>query len=197
MCSILRCWDLRVQTTSKRTRVAKHKIPTCIYSSAIDPTTLRGSRRPRGIISLTSGSGPTAGLLFGLGADSRIHTYAFPSLSPQPSEFADQSLQASSFYVGIAVSPCGKWLASGSAGKEGKGFLFDVSNAYRPSHAREGAGVGFKGQVGEVGAVDWAQGMLATCADDGTVRVWRPDVEVYNHCVEKPEESKWDWSWST
>jgi len=75
--------------------------------------------------------------------------------------------------------------------------LFDVSNAYRPSHAREGAGVGFKGQVGEVGAVDWAQGMLATCADDGTVRVWRPDVEVYNHCVEKPEESKWDWSWST
>lgn len=196
MCSILRCWDLRVQT-SKRTRSTKHKVPTCIYSSPIDPTTLRGSRRPRGIVSLTSGSGPTAGLLFGLGADSRIHTYAFPSLSPQPCEFGDQDLQASSFYVGIAVSPCGQWLASGSAGKEGRGFLFDVSNACRPSHAREGTGVGFRGQMGEVGAVDWAQGMLATCADDGTVRVWRPDVEVHNHCVEEPEESKWDWSWST
>ena len=53
-----------------------------------------------------------------------------------------------------------------------------------------------RGQTGEVGAMDWADGMLATCADDGTVRVWRPDVDVARQCAEDPEEMKWSWSWA-
>jgi denticleless len=63
-----------------------------------------------------------------------------------------------------------------------------------PSYAS--AAVELRGQSGEVGALDWAEGMLATCADDGSVRVWRPDVDVYNRCKADPEEAKWEWCWS-
>lgn len=59
-----------------------------------------------------------------------------------------------------------------------------------------GRGVELQGQSGEVGAVDWAEGMLASCADDGTVRVWRPDLEVYRECEGDPERMKWDYCWA-
>ncbi|KAK2466468.1 hypothetical protein APHAL10511_002110 [Amanita phalloides] len=200
---ILRYWDLRQPTsnisTSKQTRRTKSKTPTCLHSTSHDPTMLNGSR-PRGIISLVSGHGPTAGVLFGLGADSRVHTYTLPRLEAQESvAFAHKHLQSSSFYVGLGVSPCGQWLASGGgAGIKGSAFLFDVANATRPwrAQSRNLKGVELRGQAGEVGAVDWAQDMVATCADDGTVRIWRPDVELRRKCAAEPEESSWEWAWA-
>lgn len=118
--------------------------------------------------------------------------------------YGHESMQTNSFYVRVAMSPCGRWLASGGA-RAGSAFLWDVSNASRASafshssspyrgHER---GVQLRGQAGDVVAVDWAaDGVLATCADDGTVRVWRADVDVHRHCVEDPEEAKWDWAWA-
>ena len=183
--------------TPKKARYAKPKPPLAINSSSIDPTTLHGSRRPRGIIRLAAGTGPNAGLLFALGADSRIHTYSLPSLEPQKTSFFHENMQTNSFYVGLALSPCGRWLASGGTGTRGSTFLFDVTNAARPwSAAVERDGVELRGQHGEIGGIDWAGEMLASCADDGTVRVWRPDIEIYRSCEERPEESRWDWSWS-
>ena len=196
--SVLRFWDLR-QPTSKRKRTTKLKTPTCLYSTARDPTTLNGSR-PRGIVSLASGHGPTAGVLFGLGADSRVHTYTLPRLEAQENvTFAHEHLQSSSFYVGLSSSPCGQWLASGGGTAiKGSAFLFDVTNATRswrePSESLEG--IELKGQIGEVGAVDWAQDMVASCSDDGTVRIWRPDVEIRRKCADEPEEQKWNWTWA-
>lgn len=157
---------------------------------------MHGSRRPRGIISLTTGSGPTAGLIFGLGVDSRVHTYNVPSLSVQSAAYTHESMQTNSFYVGLTTSPCGRWLASGGTGSRGSNFLFDVTNAALAGRAPAQQGIELRGQVGEVGAVDWAQDVLASCADDGTVRVWRPDIETYGECQESPEDKKWDWSWS-
>ncbi|KAJ3723242.1 WD40-repeat-containing domain protein [Lentinula raphanica] len=159
----------------------------------IDPTTQYSSRRPRGILSITAGTGPTSGLLFALAADSRIHTYDASSLTPLPINFTDPNLQVNgSFYISSAVSPCGRWLASGG-GKSA--LLFDVSSAARP-FARASSGVVLKAQLGEVHAVDWAYGMVATCADDRTVRIWRPDVDTYRSCEEDPDEYKWKWSWA-
>lgn len=109
--------------------------------------------------------------------------------------FAHENLQTSSFYVGLSVSPCGRWLACGGSSHKGNSFLFDVENAARPG-SRPQQGIELQGQKGEVGAVDWAQNMLATCTDDGTVRIWRPDIDARMKCLENPEESRWDWSWS-
>lgn len=198
---MLRSWDLRLPLTTGRS--PKKIQPTS--SSSIDPTTFGGSR-PRGIISLTAGTGPTAGLLFALAADSRIHIYsASASLNPLTTQtYCHENLKTHSFYVRISTSPCGRWLASGGAAA-GSAFLFDVSNAFKAStccassspfedHSK---GVQIRGQVGEVAAVDWASdGMLATCADDGTVRVWRPDADVHRRCAKDSEESKWEWAWS-
>ncbi|KAH7930754.1 WD40 repeat-like protein [Leucogyrophana mollusca] len=199
---ILHSWDIRLPTPPHKQTPKTFRTPTPQYSSALDPTTLNGSRRPRGITGLTSGSGPTAGLLFALGADSHLHTYSH-SLMPLDAD-THPNMHTNSFYVRLAASPCGRWLASGNAGRNGSFFLFDVSNAGRASvssYARcsnpAQTMVELRGQTGEIGAVDWADGMVATCADDGTVRVWRPDVEVYRKCAADPQEQKWEWTWST
>jgi len=196
--SILHMWDIRFPSPKgNASKPPKPKPATPCSTSSFDPTVLHGSRRPRGIASLTCGTGPTRGLLFALGADSRIHTYTLPSLGPTKRRYAHDSMQINSFYVRVATSPCGRWLASGgSTVSDGSGgvFLYDVSNAPRSSMPTKG--IELKGQRGEVGALDWADGMLATCADDGSVRIWRPDVDVYRKCLQEPEESKWEWCWS-
>lgn len=168
-------------------------------SSPDDATTMNGSSRPRGISSLCAGSGPTSGLLFALGADSRLYTYSSPSLIAL--EAKTHPNLRTTFYVRLANSPCGRWLASGCSSKNGSSFLFDVSNAARLSASSYSgqslnAAVELRGQTGEVGAVDWAHEMLATCADDGTVRVWRPDYDVYQKCLSDPDAQRWNWSWS-
>lgn len=193
--SILNLWDLRLPAEGDP---KEQKRSPCM-SSPDDATTMNGSRRPRGISSLCSGSGPTSGLLFALGADSRLYTFSSPSLMPLQAE--TPSNLRTSFYVRLATSPCGRWLASGCSGRNGSSFLFDVSNAARlsaSSYSRQlsAAAVELRGQTGEVGAVDWAQEMLATCADDGTVRVWRPDCDVYQKCLLDPDAERWNWSWS-
>ena len=113
-----------------------------------------------------------------------------------PHAFYDSRMKTNSFYVRMAASPCGQWLACGGA-VDGKAYLYDISAAGRTRGMSGVRGVELKGQTGEVGAVDWADGMLATCADDGTVRVWRPDLDVSRQCRDDPEEMKWNWAWST
>ena len=74
----------------------------------------------------------------------------------------------------------------------------------------ERATVVLEGQTCEVTRVDWAAdgqvcglfsfrlyltSQLATCSDDGTVRVWRPDLEQLSKCREDPDAS-WNWKWA-
>ncbi|KAI6164951.1 WD40-repeat-containing domain protein [Pisolithus thermaeus] len=194
---ILNMWDLRQPQTSatgKRTKKHVPAAPAC--TSPTDPTMLHGARRARGLMTLCAGSGPTSGLLFALGADNYIHAYDSSSLIPVESITHPKML--SSFYVRLASSPCGRWLASGCTAKSGSVFLYDVSNIGRLSSTMPPtAAVELRGQTGEVGAVDWATNMIASCADDKTVRVWRPDLGVYQDCIAHPEERAWEWSWST
>ncbi|KAJ7179370.1 WD40-repeat-containing domain protein [Mycena filopes] len=186
----LRCWDIRLINRSKST---KSKEPICLLSSPLDPTFSHGSPRPRGIISLVGGTGPTTGSVFALGADSRIHTYDRDSLAAFGNSYSHDNLQTN-FYVKLAASPCGRWLATGGAGVSGSSFMFDVSNATSASAAR--TGVELKGHSGDAGGVDWAPGMLSTCWDDGMVRVWRSDVETHRACVADPDARRWNWKWS-
>ncbi|KAJ3562649.1 hypothetical protein NP233_g9441 [Leucocoprinus birnbaumii] len=192
---MLRFWDLR--KPSQKSRSTKPRLPAVLYSTVLDPTTLHGSKRSRGITSLVQGTGPTSGLIFGLGYDSRIHTYSLPTLEAQPTGFSEETMQTTSFYVGLALSPCGNWLACGASSPKSSSFLFEVTGAGKVDgkpHIQRA--VELRGQRGEMGAVDWADGSLATCADDGTVRVWRPDIEAYRHCTKNPADAQWDWYWS-
>ena len=104
--------------------------------------------------------------------------------SPSRSDtYSHPSMVTNSFYVRIGVSPCGRWLASGSTG--GSAFLFDISQSQSRSQLTpRWQGIQLPGQRGEVGALDWGCDTLATCADDGTVRVWRPDLDVVGRCWE-------------
>lgn len=180
--------------------------------SSVDPTAAyNASGRARGISNLSLGSGPTAGYLFALSNDSLVHTYDAASLEPfsgrstnqeaDPWSYGHANMRTGSFYVRSAVSPCGRWLASGGAEK-GSVFLFDVSGSTtsrlsgHPSDLARRRGVQLHGQSGEVGVVDWANDMLATCSDDGIVRVWRPDIERYRQCQADPEQSRWNWKWT-
>lgn len=160
---------------------------------------------------MTAGTGVTAGLLFALSNDSRIHTYDMTTLEPLSGHtsgpetdvwsYTHENMHTNSFYIRLAMSPCGKWLASGGA-RNGSAYLFDVSGSTRariqPSLYADGRGRGIElnGQKGEVGAVDWASGNLATCADDGTVRMWRPDMERYRECQAQSEDMSWHWCWA-
>lgn len=160
---------------------------------------------------MTPGTGATAGLLFALSNDSHIHTYDATTLEPlsgwttDPStdrwSYGHENMRTNSFYVRLAMSPCGRWLASGGA-QDGSAYLFDVSSSARARVQSSlygdtrGRGIELYGQKGEVGAVDWAPDQLATCADDGTVRVWRPDLETHRKCEAEPGEMGWSWSWA-
>jgi denticleless len=168
--------------------------------SAFDPTIVEGARRARGLTSVVAGTGPTCGLLFGLGVDSRVHTYATSTLLPlsQKGTFKHPNMHTNSFWVRLALSPDGRSLLSGSSGTD-KGvsaFLFDVSQTALAASPilPDSAGVELPGQKGEVGGVDWAQDMLATCSDDGTVRVWRFDPGIRQQCDSEPD-ARWNWTW--
>lgn len=189
---LLRKWDLRWPRTAKEMSRKATRLP--VDSSSSDPTTAQASRRPRGISSLAVGTGPTASTIFALGYDSKIHTYNASGAADTPLDvdagydhqpwntFSHANLQVKSFYVRISLSPCGRWLACGGA--EGRTFLFDVASAPRRG-GREVDCVELSvrnpdwvdEKPGEVGALDWSDGELATCVDDGTVRVWRADRE--------------------
>ena len=74
-----------------------------------------------------------------------------------------------SFYVKTAFSPCGTHLASGS--RDGEVYVWHADRPRAPPAA-------LAGHAGEVSAVDWSPaefGCLASCADDGTARVWAVD----------------------
>jgi denticleless len=192
--SILRYWDLRRPT--RKSRAIKPKAPAAIYATETDPTTLNGSLRARGIASLALGCGPTDGLVFALGADSCIHTYEVPTLQPLTSHiYTHERLQPTSFYIRVAASPCGRWLACGSTASGV--CLFDVSGAARvKAQEFDTSGVTLGGHIGEVSALDWAHERLSSGADDGSVRTWRPNVEVARECLARPEPARWDWSWA-
>ncbi|OBZ76265.1 Denticleless A [Grifola frondosa] len=183
---ILHLWDLRLPTsTYRKAKKVSKALPKAIYTSSSDPTTYHGTHGR----AASRPSHPAAALPRACstrhsahdGVDPWAHTHA--------------QMQTNSFYVHLASSPCGRWLASGSAG-DGRAFLFDVASTASAGRAKEGynwgelEGVELRGQTGEVGALDWADGMLATCADDGTVRVWRPDVDVYRECEKDEKEMR-------
>ncbi|KAI0307387.1 WD40-repeat-containing domain protein [Multifurca ochricompacta] len=184
---ILRLWDLRQPVSAQEAQLQKKQAAQPVAMSAFDPTIL-GARRARGLTSVVAGT------------DSRVHTYAASTLLPLSPNgtFKHPNMHTNSFWVRMAISPDGRSLVSGSSGtdKGASAFLFDVSQTVLSTSPiwPNSAGVELPGQKGEVGGVDWAQDMLATCSDDGTVRVWRFNPQARQEC-DSEVDAHWNWSW--
>lgn len=175
----------------------KNKLPSTPAAVSEDPTIRGQSHRPRGIISLSQGYGPSAGVLFALTGDNNIYTYSAPFVSPLETVYTHSKLRSDCFYLSIEASPCGRWLASSGRGQTGNAFIFDVRSAGRAfprSSADES--VHLQGHFGQAGSLAWDEsGGLASCADDGTVRMWRRDEVLRARCEEDPEAAKWNYKW--
>ena len=196
--SVLREWDIRLP--GQKSKLPKRQTRP-IQMSPLDPTVefnSSASRRARGITSLSVGTGPTEGLLFALANDWNIHTFTADTLTPISSTFTHETMRTNSFYVKSAISPCGRWMVTGSSDR--KTFLYDVSNASRNFEISSWEGkcsvVELEGARSEVGAVDWGHDIFAACYARA-VRVWRPDIETRRLCERDPEEQTWNWSWAT
>ena len=131
----------------------------------------RAPRRPRrGITSLAlapNGSTRVAASY----SDSHIAVFDHnaPSAGPACHLRAPGLTFRTSFYVKTAFSPCGTHLASGSC--DAAVYVWHVD-------CPRDAPAALAGHAGEVSAVDWSPaefGCLASCADDGTARVWAVD----------------------
>ena len=128
------------------------------------------SRPRRGITSLAlapNGSSRVAASY----SDSHIAVFDHnaPSAGPKCHLRAPGLSFQTSFYVKTAFSPCGTHLASGS--RDGEVYVWHADRPRAPPAA-------LAGHAGEVSAVDWSPaefGCLASCADDGTARVWAVD----------------------
>ena len=129
--------------------------------------------------------------------------------------FSSPSFVSSSFYVRLAISPCGRYLAAGSSGSGYNTHIWDLKTqrSSRLYGETKEAGVVLKGHTGEVGGVDWAGDtvrknshptyskteipvcQLATCGDDYLVRLWRPNAHTSNAArLSEDNECKWRWS---
>jgi len=100
--------------------------------------------------------------------------------------------------VRMSVSPCGRWLASGSSA--GNAYLYALDG--RPAHVFDEGGVQYqRGAVlrlhhDEVHGLDWGKNIVALASDDQLVSVWRHDEEVAQKCRDDPEAQTWNWSWA-
>ncbi|KAG8905783.1 hypothetical protein FRB99_008262 [Tulasnella sp. 403] len=180
---IIKLWDLRdarsaIQSSEKSLDSTMRDITNHMSPSA----SLVSPKRARGICSMALD--PSGSTIYAVAADSRIHQYSALTLQPPtshvknltphlPEPLSDPHLKVSSFYVRVAVSPCGQWLACGSSG--GQVLVWSLGADFGSRTVILNPGGDNAGR--ETGAVDWASdGVLSSCSDDRTVRVWRPDV---------------------
>lgn len=108
------------------------------------------SRRPRGITSIALGTNDS--IIYGLGTDGIVHSYLTRTLQACPSLPSPSPTVASlQFTYKLATSPCGRWLATGSA--DGRAYLYDISS---DQSAREQAPVALHGHKEHVMGLNWA-----------------------------------------
>lgn len=175
----LKKWDLRMGTTN-----TKH-----VAESSTDPTMTLTSMRPRGITSITRGSGRTRGLVFGLAFDSQLHVYDEATLEIVERDYAGNSRTRDMRCMSYAVKLCtvgdGEWILSG--GREGSAFLWDtghvkaetrsVDRKEERNHPEASLIEQLPGHVGLIGPVDNNRSGFVTCGEEGVIQYWDRSVD--------------------
>ncbi|RXK34961.1 hypothetical protein M231_07775 [Tremella mesenterica] len=166
---IVKLWDLRFTPDIKND---SNSSSSCTPLGILPDPTLIPGRRSRSINSLVES--PTTGDLYALCGDSQIHTLRPSAYSQEgdsiailPQKYSDPSLLVSSFYVKMAVSSDGKYLASGSCQRGLMTWQVNPKGCERATRFGDG-------KKKEVCAVDWGHELLAGTTEDSETRIWRP-----------------------
>ncbi|KAK4054496.1 hypothetical protein OIV83_000990 [Microbotryomycetes sp. JL201] len=137
--SVIKVWDLR-RSHSKRVNPAS-------VEDSEDWASNTDSIRSHGISNMAIA--PNGRRLYALCKDFRIYAFdPFDLTRPEPlGSFSDPRAQFNTFYIRLAVSPCSRYIASGSS--QGSLFLWDAEGSGRDA-------VRVQGHEKEVSGLSWA-----------------------------------------
>ncbi|KAJ2508184.1 hypothetical protein IWW47_000743 [Coemansia sp. RSA 2052] len=162
----IKYWDVRM---SAPTRAAE--LPTPAATSFLPPS----SGRSRGTSSLTLD--PDGTRLYSACNDNRVYVHNALSLGQPIAQLEAPEFECSSFNIATSASPCGRHLAAGSS--NGSVVVWELDMYGQNSSKRRAV---LQGHIKEAGCVAWYPGaertQLATCGDDGTMRVWDINTEL-------------------
>ncbi|KAJ2759532.1 hypothetical protein IWQ56_005715, partial [Coemansia nantahalensis] len=157
---IVKYWDLRMRAAPRAST-----LPTPVAASQL----LSPTRRSRGTSSLLLS--PDGARLYSACNDSRVYAHNALALEQPIAQLAAPEFECQSFNIGLAASPCGRHLAAGSS--SGSVVVWELDRLGANSSGRRAV---LQGHVKEAGCVAWYPGgervQLATCGDDGILRVW-------------------------
>ena len=125
--------------------------------------------RPRGVVGMVL---PDQTHVIVLARDSRVYVYERTTLKPTQATMGDAMLRTNSAFASIALSPCRRWIAAG--GLYGTVVIFNVEKTgFREDARYRPTPVCVEAPHGEINGIAWTNSGLVTCADDGSVRMWR------------------------
>ncbi|RIA95546.1 WD40-repeat-containing domain protein [Glomus cerebriforme] len=152
--SIIKYWDLRNQDALSNST----PVQTSLSSSF--------AKRPHGISDLILDQSGTR--LYASSTDHRVYMYDAANLGAPIGHFTSKTYRCSSFYVRLACSPDGRYIASGSSDKSIYIWEVDFPGADP---------VILKAHENEVTSLSWSKDIetFASCSDDTTLRIWRID----------------------
>ncbi|TIA89321.1 hypothetical protein E3P99_02103 [Wallemia hederae] len=166
----LKLWDIRAASSNTRSKQTK------ALTESPDMTE-SNSGRPHGVSHIVA----DGEWLWALCTNSVVYGYTAANLTKAARiQLTDPDLVCASFWVRMALSNDARYLSCGS--KNGRVFTWDVANSRRAQTSQSKAhqlvhcetSSDALPQSTEVGSVDWANDTLASCSDDMTVRLWRP-----------------------
>ncbi|KAJ2660153.1 hypothetical protein IWW48_003100 [Coemansia sp. RSA 1200] len=180
---IIKYWDMRM-TAPIRSAI----LPTPIASSLLASATTRS----RGIASLSID--PDGTRIYAACNDNSVYVHNALALGQPISRLEAPEFQCNSFNIGTSMSPCGSYLAAGSA--SGSVVIWELDRYGYNSRKTRAV---LDGHGKEVGCVAWYPGkdrvQLATSGDDGTLRVWDLDPKLAEEGKADPMR-KYCWGFS-
>ncbi|KAI9468773.1 WD40-repeat-containing domain protein [Coemansia mojavensis] len=159
---IVKFWDVRMR------QQARKLLPTPVTLSSLASS----SKRSRGTASLSLDS--DGARLFSACNDNSVYVHNALLLSQPIARLAAPEFECQSFNVGTAASPCSRYLAAGSS--NGNVVVWELDSLSANSSGRYAV---LQGHNKEAGCIAWYPGkdriQLATCGDDGVLRIWNED----------------------
>ncbi|KAJ1665716.1 hypothetical protein IW140_001758 [Coemansia sp. RSA 1813] len=180
---VIKFWDMRMTAPTRSTA-----LPMPIASSLLVSTT----KRSRGIASLSLD--PDGTRLYAACNDNAVYIHNALALGQPVSQLGAPEFRCNSFNIGTSMSPCGSYLAAGSA--SGNAVIWELDRYGLCSKKTRAV---LEGHGKEVGCVAWYPGkdrvQLATSGDDGTLRVWDLDPKLAEEGKADPMR-KYCWGFS-